>query len=337
MEPGAAAAEHVIRTVVLLLAGFAVGGMPAGDAVVGSDAPALAYRLVLPGLAMDGAPGPALAHRLVLPALAMDGIPVPATYVVQAGDNLYAIALRYGTTSGALVALNDLPNPNAITVGKTIIVYSQGPLPAPLTGPTPAAMVFHGDSSRQMVAFSFDAGSDVGYTSMILDTLAANHIRASFGITGLWAAANPSLLQRIVREGHQLINHSYDHPDFTTIGSAARQDEVDSTDRVIQSITGIGTKPFFRSPFGAYNASVNSDLAAFGYNYNIWWTVDSLGWNGLSVSQILDRCLSLSSPGAIYLLHVGSQSQDGPALQRLIDGLRAQGYSIGSVAEVMGW
>ena len=82
---------------------------------------------------------------------------------------------------------------------------------------------------------------------------------------------------------------------------------------------------------------MNSDLAAFGYHYNICWTVDSLGWNGLSVSQILDRCLSRSTPGAIYLFHVGSRSQDGPALQRLIDGLRVQGYSIESVADVMGW
>jgi peptidoglycan/xylan/chitin deacetylase (PgdA/CDA1 family) len=308
----------VIRTVVLLLAIFAVFGRPAGNTAGGADVPVL-------------------AHRLVLPALAMDGVPVPATYVVQPGDNLYAIALRYGTTSAALVALNHLTNPNAIAPGQTIVVFREGPLPAPIAGPAPAAMVFHGDTSRPMVAFSFDAGSDEGYTSMILDTLALNHIRASFGMTGLWAMANPALLQRIVREGHQLINHSYDHPDFTTISTATRQDEVDSTDSVIQSIAGIGTKPFFRSPFGAYNASVNSDLAGFGYNFNIWWTVDSLGWNGLSISQILDRCLSLSSPGAIYLFHVGSQSQDGPALQMLIDGLRAQGYSIGSVADVMGW
>jgi peptidoglycan/xylan/chitin deacetylase (PgdA/CDA1 family) len=308
----------VIRTVVLLLAIFAVFGLPDGNGAGGSDAPAM-------------------IHRLVLPALAMDGVPVPATYVVQPGDNLYAIALRYGTTSAALVALNHLTNPNAIAPGQTLVVFRDGPLPAPIAGPAPAAMVFHGDTSRPMVAFSFDAGSDAGYTSMILDTLARNHIRASFGMTGLWAVANPALLQRIVQEGHQLINHSYDHPDFTTISTAARQDEVDSTDSVIQSIAGIGTKPFFRSPFGAYNAGVNSDLAAFGYNYNIWWTVDSLGWNGLSVSQILDRCLSHSSPGAIYLFHVGSQSQDGPALQMLIDGLRAQGYSIGSVADVMGW
>jgi peptidoglycan/xylan/chitin deacetylase (PgdA/CDA1 family) len=297
--------------------------------------------VVLFGAAPTDAPtafaSPAVAHRLVVPGVAMDGVARPATYVVQPGDNLYAIALRYGTTSGALVALNHLANPNAIAPGKSIVVFADAALPAPRSGPSPAAMVFNGDTSKPMVAFSFDAGSDPGYTALILDTLAANHIRASFGMTGAWAEANPALLQRIVREGHQLINHSYHHPDFTTIGSAARQDEVDSTDRVIQSITGIGTKPFFRSPYGAYNDSVNSDLAADGYSYNIWWTVDSLGWNGLTVSEILDRCLSRSSPGAIYLFHVGSQSQDGPALQQLIDGLRAQGYSIGSVADVMGW
>lgn len=306
------------RTLPLLFAVFAFAALSANDETGASL-------------------GPAVARRIALPGLAMDGMRAPATYTVQAGDNLYAIALRYGTTSRALVALNGLPNPNAIAQGERIMVYGDGPLPTPRRWPNSASMVFTGDTSQRRVAFSFDAGSDPGYTSTILDILAANHILVSFGITGSWAAANPGLLQRIAHEGHQLINHSYHHTDFTTIGSAARRDEVDSTDRVIQSITGIGTRPFFRSPYGAYNASVNSDLSALGYNYNIWWTVDSLGWTGLTIPQILDRCLSRASPGAIYLFHVGSQSQDGPALQRLIDVLRADGYDIGSVADVMGW
>ncbi len=289
------------------------------------------------GFSASSSVAPTAANRLVLPGIARDGVRLPATYAVQPGDNLYAIALRYGTTSNALVLLNSLANPNAIVPGQSIVVFGDGPLPAPRNGPSVAAMVFHGDTSHPMVALSFDAGSDPGYAASILDTLAANGIRASFGITGAWAAANPALLQRIARDGHQLINHSYHHTDFTTIGEAARQSEVETTDQLIQSITGMGTKPFFRSPYGAYDTSVNIDLAAFGYNYNIWWTVDSLGWNGLSVAQILDRCLSRASPGAIYLLHVGEQSQDGPALQRLIDGLRALGYRVGSVADVMDW
>jgi peptidoglycan/xylan/chitin deacetylase (PgdA/CDA1 family) len=61
------------------------------------------------------------------------------------------------------------------------------------------------------------------------------------------------------------------------------------------------------------------------------WTVDSLGWNGLSAAAITERCLSNAEPGAIYLLHVGSASQDAVALQSIIDGLRANGYSFATV------
>jgi hypothetical protein len=51
-----------------------------------------------------------------------------------------------------------------------------------------------------------------------------------------------------------------------------------------------------------------------------------MGWNGYSADAIVQRCLDMAEPGAIYIFHVGSQSQDGPALQRVIDGLRSAGY-----------
>jgi peptidoglycan/xylan/chitin deacetylase (PgdA/CDA1 family) len=64
--------------------------------------------------------------------------------------------------------------------------------------------------------------------------------------------------------------------------------------------------------------------------------VDSLGWKGASTQQIVQRCLDGAVPGAIYLFHVGSASQDGPALQDVIDGLRARGYSFATVAALIG-
>jgi peptidoglycan/xylan/chitin deacetylase (PgdA/CDA1 family) len=63
--------------------------------------------------------------------------------------------------------------------------------------------------------------------------------------------------------------------------------------------------------------------------------VDSLGWNGLPADAIVDRCLERAENGAIYLFHVGSASADAEALQRIIDGLRAQGYGFGTVADVL--
>ena len=106
--------------------------------------------------------------------------------------------------------------------------------------PTPftdaAQVIRKGNTSRNAVAFSFDAGSDAGYTAQILDTLKTNGIRVSFGMTGRWAEQNPDLLQRIVNEGHELINHTYDHASFTggstgqpALTQAERRDELDRT------------------------------------------------------------------------------------------------------------
>jgi len=76
-------------------------------------------------------------------------------------------------------------------------------------------VVTKGATNQQVVALTFDAGSDPGYTSQILAELASRHISATFGITGLWAQANPDLVRRIAAAGHQLVNRSWDHQSFT--------------------------------------------------------------------------------------------------------------------------
>jgi peptidoglycan/xylan/chitin deacetylase (PgdA/CDA1 family) len=219
------------------------------------------------------------------------------------------------------------------------------PTPAPVTR-TPftgtAQVVRKGNTSRNTVAFSFDAGSDVGYAAQILDTLSANGLLASFGMTGKWAEQNPDLLRRIVDEGHEVINHTYSHASFTggstdkpPLTQAERWDELDRTEAAVQQIDGATTKPYFRPPYGDFDDSVNVDVGARGYAYNIMWTVDSRGWTGIPAADITQRCLETAEPGAIYVFHVGSASQDGPALQGIIDGLRADGYDIGSVSDVL--
>lgn len=188
------------------------------------------------------------------------------------------------------------------------------------------------------MALTFDAGADTGYTSEILDTLSANGVRASFGMTGKWAEANPDLLRRIVDEGHMVINHTYSHRSFTgySTGSAPltygeRADELWKTHSTILRIAGASSKPYFRPPYGDYDGSVLADVYSRGYTYNVMWSTDSLGWKGLSKQEILQRVLNGLEPGAIYLFHVGSQSQDGPALQSIITALRKRGYDFATI------
>jgi peptidoglycan/xylan/chitin deacetylase (PgdA/CDA1 family) len=262
-------------------------------------------------------------------------------YVVQPGDTLSAIARRFGTTVAAIASTNTLADPDEIVVGQVIFIPTAGPIPSP-TPATTAQVIRRGDASRRVVALSFDAAADAGFTAQILDTLKANGITATFGVSGQWAERNADLVRRIAREGHEFMNHSYDHPSFTGLSTgkppltqAQRFEQLDRTEAVIQELTGLSTKPYFRPPYGDYDASVNDDLYARGYTYNVLWTVDSGGWAGLPAADIVRRCLDRAEPGAIYVFHVGAASEDAAALQPIIDGLRKMGYSMAAVSDLI--
>jgi peptidoglycan/xylan/chitin deacetylase (PgdA/CDA1 family) len=217
-----------------------------------------------------------------------------------------------------------------------------GVTPTPSPAPAPAVAIRRGDPDTMTVYLTFDAGSDTGYTAEVLDTLAANRIRATFGITGRWAEANPALVRRMAAEGHLLVNHTYDHPSFTGLSTGEpalsrpeRLDQLARADAAIQA-TGVATTvPWFRPPYGDEDASVRADVAGAGYRYELLWTVDSLGWQGLAADSVLQRCLDQAVPGAIYLFHVGAASSDHAALQRIIDGLTARGYSFATAAALV--
>ena len=211
------------------------------------------------------------------------------------------------------------------------------------TSQEPATVVHRGDPNRRTVALTFDAGSDLGFASQILDTLEATTVRATFGITGKWAEQHADLVRRMAASGHLVINHTYEHRSFTgvsarpaLVSAAERTADIERTDEIIRNLTGRTTRPWFRSPYGDYDASVNATLGSLGYRYNVLWTVDSLGWQGLPPAAILSRCLQGTVPGAILLFHVGSQSQDAAALPAIISGLRQNGYDFGTVADVLG-
>jgi peptidoglycan/xylan/chitin deacetylase (PgdA/CDA1 family) len=206
----------------------------------------------------------------------------------------------------------------------------------------PAVPIRQGPSTEPIVALTFDAGSDTGNTAEILDTLAANHVRATFGLTGRWAEANPMLVRRIVGEGHQIVNHSYDHPSFTgrstseaPLSRAERLDQLARGEAAIRAGGGPPTPPWFRPPYGDEDETVRADIALAGYRYELLWTVDSLGWKGLAASSVVARCLDGAVPGGIFLFHVGAASTDHLALQPIIDGLRSRGYEFATASQLI--
>ena len=74
---------------------------------------------------------------------------------------------------------------------------------------SPSGTAAAGSGAAGWVALTVDAGADRGYAADIRDILEQEHVLASFGITGLWARANPDLVRRIAADGHLVFNHTY--------------------------------------------------------------------------------------------------------------------------------
>jgi len=213
-----------------------------------------------------------------------------------------------------------------------------------LTRPTDglSRLISAGVSGRNEIALTFDAGSDRGWAGQILDVLKANGIKASFGITGRWAKANPDLIKRMVNEGHQIINHTWNHPSFTGVSMtpavtdpAARKLELTRTSDYLYELTGYRTSPYWRPPYGDINTSVRRDAYNAGYWQTVMWSIDSMGWDGASVTQILNRCAHVAKAGDIILMHVGYSSKDYASLQQMIDTLVSRGYSLVTIDQLL--
>jgi peptidoglycan/xylan/chitin deacetylase (PgdA/CDA1 family) len=200
-----------------------------------------------------------------------------------------------------------------------------------------------GSNGRKEVALTFDAGADRGYAEAILDLLRDNGIIATFGMTGAWAEANPDLIQRMVAEGHQLINHTWSHDSLTgaNTGKPAMTreqlaDELARTENIIRELTGYELQPWFRPPYGDYDATTLTWLNELGYPYTAMWTCDTRGWAGWDARKIVDYCTSVPLEDDIILMHVGaSAAGDYEALPELIQYYRDNGYAFVAVAKML--
>lgn len=235
------------------------------------------------------------------------------------------------------------PTPAAPTAVAALAASRNAPTVLPAAPGTPSQVVSRGRADRRAVTLTFDAGADRGHAERILNELARQRVQAAFGITGKWAEANRDLVTRVHREGHTLINHSYDHSSFTGFSwsvvartPAERASQLARTERLLSEIAGASAHPYFRPPFGDLDPGVLADVGAAGYGLTVMWTVDSMGWRGWDAARITQRCLEGAAPGAIYIFHVGAASSDADALPAVIDGLRARGFEIASLADVIG-
>ncbi len=212
------------------------------------------------------------------------------------------------------------------------------PTASPTTSPVPLDVAEWSTlpaSYGDVVALTFDAGANGDGVPSILATLADAGAPGTFFLTGRWVTAYPQLAEAIGTR-HAVGNHSVTHPDLTTLGDETVRAEVLGAQDAITQVAGDDPRPWFRFPYGARDDRTVTIVAGLGYR-SVRWTIDTMGWKGTSGGitreQVVDRVMAGLRPGAIVLMHVGSNPDDGStldadALPEVISRIRDAGYTL---------
>ena len=183
------------------------------------------------------------------------------------------------------------------------------------------------------IALTFDDGPDKKLTPQLLDLLAKHHIKATFFVLGQLVTENPEIVARAAREGHEIGNHSWSHPNLLKMSDEAVRKQLRQTDDAIKQATG--KRPtLMRPPYGNLNTRQKNWVHdEFGYRI-ILWDVDPLDWKKPGPPVVCRRIVSETRPGSIVLshdIHAGTLQ----AMPDTFDQLEAKGFKFVTVSELI--
>jgi cellulose synthase/poly-beta-1,6-N-acetylglucosamine synthase-like glycosyltransferase/peptidoglycan/xylan/chitin deacetylase (PgdA/CDA1 family)/spore germination protein YaaH len=211
--------------------------------------------------------------------------------------------------------------------------------------PTPYVVDAYGAPGKRVV-LSFDDGPDPEWTPKILDVLKQYNVHGIFFTIGLEAEKYPGILKRIYHEGNEIGNHTFTHPDISSISPELVRVELNLTERLLAAKLGI--KPaLFRPPYSVDQEPDTADevrplelTQSMGYT-TVGDKIDPDDWHENprpSPDQITQSVMDQLPHGSIILLHDGggNRANTVKALPMIIEGLHARGYQIVSVHELLG-
>jgi peptidoglycan-N-acetylmuramic acid deacetylase len=193
-----------------------------------------------------------------------------------------------------------------------------------------------GDTSQKVIYLTFDCGYENGYTEQILDALKKHNAPAAFFVVGNMVETAPDIVCRMAAEGHIVGNHTYHHPDMSSISEqTAFQEELDSLAALYQETTGQELSHFYRPPQGKYSEENLKQAQALGYK-TVFWSLAYVDWyvdDQPTAEQAYAKLLPRIHDGAIVLLHSTSKT-NAEILDDLLTRWEEMGYRFASLEEL---
>jgi len=184
-------------------------------------------------------------------------------------------------------------------------------------------------TQTKYVALTFDDGPRADTTSRLLDGLKARGANATFFLVGRQIGANRDLVRRMVADGNQVGNHTWDHVKLQGASSSVVKQEIGRTDAELRQVLGDG-EYWVRPPYGLLN---DGQRALFSVPL-VHWSVDPEDWKLRNADRDVAAVLRKVKPGSIILMHDSVPASVDAAL-RIVDTLEAKGYEFVTVRELL--
>lgn len=184
--------------------------------------------------------------------------------------------------------------------------------------------------AQKLVALTFDDGPS-NITEEVLNILEQHRAVGTFFLIGnLITPDKKPILQRQIRLGCEIANHSYTHSDMTKLSPEVIKDEVAMTSALIKTLVNVETK-FFRPPYIAVNDAMYDNI-----KMPFICGCDSVDWNPqTTVAERINNVLSKVSDGSLVLMHdLQNNKNTLEALPVIIEKLREQGYAFVTASQI---
>lgn len=190
------------------------------------------------------------------------------------------------------------------------------------------------ETSERAVALTFDDGPTREKTDEILQILREEDARATFYVVGAEIEKNPGELEKIVSEGHEIGNHTFNHERMIFVSPSFVKSEIERTDELIRKAGWTG-EITFRPPFARKLFTLPFYLAK-NNRKTITWDVEPETFVAKS-EDLVKHTLDNAKNGSIILLHVmyGSRAESMKSVRPIIKGLRERGFEFKTVSELL--
>lgn len=202
-------------------------------------------------------------------------------------------------------------------------------------GNSPYAMESYGVPVERQLMLTFDDGPDAVYTAEVLDLLSRESVPATFFVVGKEVTKNPDTLNRIIREGHAVGNHTLTHLSMREHSDYRNREEIVGTDRIIREVSDYSTR-LFRIPEGDPDSNALAVLQAQQLGYiHVNMDLDTRDW-AYSVGEDIEAP-KLDGKGHVVLLHDGGGDRSATIkmLETFISEAKSQGYTFATVEPLL--